>query len=314
MSPAEIGCHMLALQFEEFGPPSVIKIVDHPHLLPGPEEVLVDMAYAGLNPVDSNRRKGLAEGVSLPSGVGREFSGVVRAVGGEVKGVVPGDLVLGSGEGIIGEEVVVHSSMLAPVPQGLDLQRASCLAVAPQTAWCALNSQPVNSGSTILVSGASGGVGSIVAQLAVQRGAKVIGTARVANHDLLRSWGVTPLDYATFIIEGVRVLAPEGVDIVFDHTGDETVLAALALGVPRERINSTSGAGITHGTPTVGRKGINQEAISKLGSLISAKKIDLRIHAVLDWFEAREAYELLDSGDTSGKVVLRFPKLADRSE
>jgi NADPH:quinone reductase-like Zn-dependent oxidoreductase len=302
---------MLALQFEKFGPPSVINFVQKEKIEPGPRDVLVDMAYAALNPVDSKRRDGTTEGITLPSGVGREFSGVVRSVGADVEDFHPGDFVLGAGEGIIGEQVIVDSSLLAPMPPGLGLLRAACLPVAPQTAWFALHSQPVRAGTTVFISGASGAVGSVLAQMAVDRGATVIGTASPSKHDLLRSWGVIPLDYSDDIFEGLKNRAPNGIDVVFDHTGEDTILAALKLGVPRERINSTSGAGIVHGTPTVGRKGINREAIGELGELIVMGKIVLRIGDIFGWLEARAAYELLDSGRASGKIVLRFPMAAE---
>jgi|AntAceMinimDraft_1070359.scaffolds.fasta_scaffold04354_9 NADPH:quinone reductase-like Zn-dependent oxidoreductase len=298
---------MLALQFDHFGPPDVITFVEKEKLTPESHQVVVDMAYAGLNPVDSKRRSGAAEGVTLPSGVGREFSGVVHAVGDSVEDFSPGDLVLGSGEGIIAEQVVLDSSLLAPVPKGLDLPRAACLPVAPQTAWCALNSQDVRAGTTVFVSGASGGVGSILAQMAVGRGATVIGSARESKHDLLRSWGVIPLDYSEDLPKGLRTLAPEGIDVVFDHTGEDTILAALELGVPRERINSTSGAGVAHNTPTVGRKGINRDAIAELGQMLVSGKIDLQVDRVFPWRDAVRAYEFLDSGQARGKIVLQLP-------
>lgn len=298
---------MRALEFRNFGPPNVITIVDKKNPTPDPQQVLVEVAYAGLNPVDSKRRRGFVEGVPLPSGVGREFSGVVKEIGIDVRGFQPGDLVLGSGEGIIGEFLAVDDSLLAPVPSGVGMQQAACLPVAPQTAWFAFNSQNVNDESTVFVSGASGGVGSIVAQLAIARGATVIGSARTSNHDTLRSWGVTPLNYAENLVEGLKRLAPEGIDIVFDHTGEDTILAALALGVPASRINSTSGAGLLHNTPTVGRKGINREVIAELGQLLSTGTIQLSIDRVFDWVKAIDAYTYLDSGTAAGKIVLQFP-------
>jgi NADPH:quinone reductase-like Zn-dependent oxidoreductase len=305
---------MLALQFVQFGPPSVITVVEKDNDEPGPQQVVVDMAYAGLNPVDSKRRNGVVDNVMLPSGVGREFSGVVRSVGPEVDDFAPGDLVLGSGEGIIGEQVVLDSSLLALVPAGIDLQRAACLPVAPQTAWFALNSQTVHAGTTVVVSGASGGVGSVLAQMAVDRGAKVIGTARASKHDLLRSWGVIPWDFSNNLVEGLRNLGPEGIDVVFDQTGEDTILAALELGVPRQHINSISGAGVLHHTPTVGRKGINRDAIAELGKMIVDGIIDFRIDRVFGWLLAPDAYHYLDSGQASGRIVLQFPLAVELSQ
>jgi len=141
----------------------------------------------------------------------------------------------------------------------------------------------------------------------VERGAKVIGSASASKHDLLRSWGVIPLDYADDLGLGLRTLAPEGIDVVFDHTGEETILAALELGVPREHINSTSGSGTAHNTPTVGRKGIDRSAIAELGHMFVSGEIDLPIERVFSWLEVVQAYELLDSGRARGKIVLQLP-------
>ena len=146
----------------------------------------------------------------LPQTLGHEAAGVVDEIGEGVADVAVGDRVFGSSaDGATRAEVAVLDSW-APVPPSLDFAEAATLPAAVETATRALDQLDVRDGSSVLVSGASGSVGSAALQLTVVRGARVIGTASPANRDHLRSLGAEPVAYGEGLVERVRALAPTG--------------------------------------------------------------------------------------------------------
>jgi len=166
---------MRAVRFSRFGGPEVLEIVDLPDPHPGCGQVWIAVRAAGVNPSDWKKREGLMDG-ELPQTMGHEAAGVVDELG---EGV--GD--------------------------------AAALPAAIETATRALDQLGVRSGSALLINGASGSVGSAAVQLAGVRGARVIGTASPANHEYLRSLGAEPVGYGGGLVERVRGLAPDGVDV-----------------------------------------------------------------------------------------------------
>ncbi len=182
---------MKAVRFNQFGGPEVLEIVDLPDPHPGPGQVRIAVRAAGVNPSDWKKRKGLMDG-ELPQTLGHEAAGVVDELGEGVADVAVGDRVFGfSGEGAAQAELAVLS-YYAPIPPSLDFPGAAALPAAIETATRALDQLGVGSGSTLLVNGASGSVGSAAVQLAVVRGGRVIGSASPANHEYLRSLGPSP--------------------------------------------------------------------------------------------------------------------------
>ena len=180
---------MKAVRFSQFGGPEVLEIVDLPDPHPGPGQVRIAVRAAGVNPSDWKKRKGLMDS-ELPQTMGHEAAGVVDELGEGVADVAVGDRVFGfDSEGAAQAELAVLSNY-APIPPSLDFSGAAALPAAIETATRALDQLGVGSGSTLLINGASGSVGSAAVQLAVVRGARVIGTASPANHDYLRSLGV----------------------------------------------------------------------------------------------------------------------------
>lgn len=296
-----------AVHYTRFGDPTVLSFRDIVVADPGAHEVEVAVSYVGINPADSKRRSGHQSGVELPSGIGREFSGTLTRVGSGVEGFVVGDAVIGTGEGVLQEKVVVSTDAVCHLPLGLSPIMGACLVVAPQTAWRAVASQPIGPGTVVLVTAAAGGVGSVAAQLAVRLGATVLGTASASNHELLRSWGVHPIDYRQDLAVALTSAAPGGIDVVLDHEGEESIRVALALGVPPHRINSVSGAGAAFKTATVGRVGIDGDIIQKLAGLVLENALEVRIGKVFDWEHVVDAYELLDTRHFGGKIVVRLP-------
>src|SRR5689334_11817299 len=168
--------HLLkAVQFHRFGGPEVLEIVDLPDPNPGPGQVRIAVRAAGVNASDWKKRKGLLDG-DLPQTLGHEAAGVVDELGEGVTDVAVGDRVFGfCAEGGAQAELAVLSHY-APIPASLAFPDAAALPAAIETATRALDELGVGNGSTLLVNGASGSVGSAAVQFAVLRGARVIGT------------------------------------------------------------------------------------------------------------------------------------------
>src|SRR5580693_2302910 len=210
---------MKAVRFSRFGGPEVLEIVDLPDPHAGPGQVRIAVRAAGVNPSDWKKREGLMGG-GLPQTMGYEAAGVVDEVGEGVADVAVGDRVFGfSADGAAQAELAVLA-YYAPIPPSLDFPAAAALPAAVETAARALDQLGVGDGSRLLINGASGSVGAAAVQLAVARGARVIGTASPANHEYLRALGAEPVAYGEGLAGRVRVLAPDGVDLALDVAGN----------------------------------------------------------------------------------------------
>lgn len=298
---------MIAARYARYGGPEVIELVEMPEPVPGPGEYLIALRAAGLNPADVKVRRGATPVTSLPSGIGREFAGVVVAAGEGADRFRIGDEVIGTGEWVIGERVVAPEGLLAAKPAALPWTWAASIPVAIQTAAVAVASQDPRPGDTVLVSAAAGGVGYFASQLAVRTGARVIGTASERNHELLRALGVEPVSYGPGLVDRLRALAPDGIDIVFDHQGPETIEAALELGVARERINTISGYDTRYAVRYAARKGLNRELVEQLADDLVSGRLLMRIEAEYPLAQIVDAYRRLETGHLAGKVVLTIP-------
>src|SRR6202012_1782126 len=223
---------MKAAQFSRFGGPEVIEIVDLPDPHAGPGQVRIAVRAAGLNASDWKKRQGLMD-QDLPQTLGYEAAGVVDEVGEGVTSVGAGDRVFGlSADGAAPAELAVLS-FYALIPPSLDFAQAAALPAAIETAWRARDQLGAGSGTTLLTNGASGSVGPAATQLAVARGARVIGSASAANQEYLRSLGAEPVTYGDGMADRVRALAPHGVDLALDVAGSGVLpeLTELAGGV-----------------------------------------------------------------------------------
>src|SRR6202044_3382919 len=217
-----------AVRFSQFGGPEVLEIVELPDPRPGPGQVRIAVRAAGVNPSDWKKRQGLMD-TELPQTLGYEAAGVGDELGAGVTEVAVGDRVFGfSADGAAQAELAVLA-YYAPIPPSLDFSAAAALPAAVETAARALDQLGVGSGSTLLINGASGSVGSAAVQLAVVRGARVIGTASPANHEYLRSLGADPVAYGEGLAGRVRALAPDGVDAALDVAGSGVLPELIEL-------------------------------------------------------------------------------------
>ena len=195
----------------------------------------------------------------------------------------------------------------APIPSSLDFAGAAALPSAVETASRALDQLGVGSGRTLLVNGASGSVGSAAVQLAVVRGARVIGTASPANHEYLRSLGAEPVAYGAGLVERVRALAPDGIDLALDVAGNGVLPELIELaGGAKDVITVADFAGAQeHGvTFSRGEAGRALYALGEIGGLIESGRFSLRVAQTFPLAEVAEAHRVSEQGNARGKLVL----------
>ncbi|MBB5912535.1 NADPH:quinone reductase-like Zn-dependent oxidoreductase [Nocardia transvalensis] len=297
---------MKAVRFDHFGGPEVLAIVDLPEPHPGPGEVRIAVRAAGVNASDWKKRQGLMD-EELPQTLGHEAAGVVDELGEGVADVAVGDRVFGfSAEPAAQAESVVLSHY-APIPPSLDFAAAAAIPAALETATRAIDQLGVRSGHTLLVSGASGSVGSAAVQLAVARGARVIGTASPANHEYLRSLGAEPVAYGDGLAERVRALALEGVDLALDVAGSGVLPELIDLaGGPEHVMTLADFAGAQeHGVRfSRGDAGRAIHAIGEIGELIESGRFSLPVAQTFPLAEVAEAHRVGEKGHARGKLVL----------
>jgi NADPH:quinone reductase-like Zn-dependent oxidoreductase len=299
-----------AARFSRFGGPEVLEIVDLPDPHPGPGQIRIAVRAAGLNPSDWKKREGLMD-PELPQTPGYEAAGVVDEVGEGVADVAVGDRVFGlSAEGAAQAELAVLS-FYAPIPPSLDFVGAAALPAAIETATRALDQLGVGagagSGSTLLINGASGNVGSAAVQLAVVRGARVIGTASPASHDYLRSLGAEPVAYGEGLAGRVRALAPDGVDAALDVAGSGVLPELIELAGGPEHVVTIAdfGGAREHGVrSSSGDAGRAVHALAEIGELIESGRFSLPVARTFPLAEIAQAHRAGEDGHVRGKLVL----------
>jgi NADPH:quinone reductase-like Zn-dependent oxidoreductase len=297
---------MKAVRFSRFGGPEVLEIVDLPDPHPGPGQVRIAVRAAGVNQSDWKKRKGLMD-EELPQTLGYEAAGVVDELGEGVTDVAVGDRVYGfSPDGAAQAELAVLS-YYAPIPPSLDFAGAAALPAAVETATRALDQLGVGSGSTLLVNGASGSVGGAAVQLAVARGARVIGTASPANHEYLRSLGAEPAAYGEGMADRVRALAPDGVDLALDVAGSGVLPELIELAGGPEHVITVadfSGAQV-HGVRfSRGDSGRALHALADIGPLVESGRFSLPVAQTFPLAEVAQAHRVSENDHARGKLVL----------
>lgn len=306
---------MKALTYARYGGPEVLELTDLPEPKVPPGWVLVKVRSAAINPVDRMIMSGgldpLLE-VQFPVVPGWDVSGVVERVGIDVPEWAPGDEVVSYARtdwvhgGTMAEYVALPSRLLAPKPASVDWDRAASLPLAGLTAYQVLGRLDVAAAETVLVHNASGGVGGFAVQLAVARGARVIGTASEANHDYLRGLGAEPVAYGDGLPERVRELAPEGVDVVVDLVGGvvEQTLAVLKDGGRHASV--ADDAVEAHGGTWMWVRP-SAEDLTELGRLVDRGVLRIELARSVPLAEAVEAYRLSQEGHVRGKIAVRMP-------
>ncbi|MFD5625871.1 NADP-dependent oxidoreductase [Streptomyces sp. NPDC127072] len=298
---------MKAVRYSRFGGPEVLGIEDLPDPHPGPGQIRIAVRAAGVNPSDWKKRRGLMDR-ELPQTLGHEAAGVVDELRQGVADAALGDRVFGFTTEESAQAELAVLSYYAPIPPSLDFPGAAALPAAIETATRALDQLGVGNGSTLLVNGASGSVGSAAVQLALVRGARVIGTAGRANHEYLRSLGAEPVTYGAGLVERVHALAPEGVDVALDVAGSGVLPELIELAGDAEQVVTVAdfGGAKKHGVTfssgdTAGRA---VHALDEIGALIESGRFALRVARTFPLREVAEAHRVSEQGHTRGKLVL----------
>jgi NADPH:quinone reductase len=304
-----------------YGGPEVLTVTEQTVGEPGPGEAAVAVRAIGVNPVDAKSYSGAfgSDPARLPLRLGSEAAGVVTAVGPDAAGpagpLAVGDEVIAfRAPGAYAAELIVPAQALVPRPAELDWPQAAGLMLTGVTAWHALATTGVHGGDTVLVHGGTGGVGIMAVQLAADRGARVVATARPANHALLRELGAVPVSYGDGLADRVRAAAPQGIDVAVDTVGtDEAVDVSLELVADRARIVTiaAAGRGLRLGIKVIGGAPgadpgteIRMAARLELARLSRDQQLRVIVSQTFPLTEVAAAHRAITTGHTTGKIAL----------
>lgn len=300
---------MQAVQFAEFGGPEVLRLVEveEPHA--GAGQVRIAVRAAGVNGIDWKIRAGYLGGgtpLDQPSGTGMDAAGVVDEVGEGVGDVAVGDAVFGTGSATLAEYAVL--STWVAKPSGLSFEEAAGYPVPAETAIRILDQVGVQPGETLLVSGAAGGVGSAVVQIARQRGSNVIGTASERNQDYLRSLGATPTTYGAGLVDRVRAFAPSGVDAALDIAGSGIIPELIELtGEPSKVLSIADFSAPEHGAQVSTTSTNAAGAMEEAARLYTEGAFSIPVEKTFPLEEAAEAQATSEAGHVAGRLVVTVP-------
>jgi len=313
---------MKAVVFRDFGGSDKLEMSDTPTPIPSANEVLIEIKYAAVNPVDWKIREGYLKEMlpyRLPIIPGWDASGVVKAIGDKVNKFKVGDEIFAYcrkpmiQSGTYAEYVTLDQAYVAKKPKNISFAEASAIPLVGLTAWQSLfESAKLKKGQTILIHAGAGGVGSLAIQLAKHTGAKVITTASLSNHPYVKKLGADiAIDYSKGFIEEVKKVAPLGVDIVFDCAGAETLKNSYNLVKPKGHIVSI----VKKPDPDLCEKNDivgsyvfvepNGEQLTKIAELIEKKAIISPTIEEMPLTQAAHAQDKNRQGHTQGKIVLK---------
>jgi NADPH:quinone reductase len=307
---------MRAVVVRSFGGPEVLEIADVPVPAPGQGQVRIRVAAAAVNPVDGGTRGGYLAAFAVDrevTGIGWDVAGVVDEVGAGVAALQPGDRVIGLSDlvdkplGTYAEFVVLDADAVAPAPESATPVEASTLPLNGLTALQAFDLLDLRPHGTLLVTGAAGGLGGFVTEIAAARGFHVVATAGAADEESVRSLGAR--DFVPRGVElapAVRALVPGGVDAVIDAA----VLGIAAHGALRG--GGTFIAVIAGAAPPPLRGTqvrnvwirANDPRLADLSSLVDKGELTLRVAGTVPLDQVADAHRRFEAGGVRGRLVL----------
>ncbi|MER8016512.1 NADP-dependent oxidoreductase [Streptomyces griseoluteus] len=308
---------MKAISYRRYGGPEVLEYGEVPEPKVGPDEVLVRVRAAGVNPVDWKCREGYLDPILntvFPVITGWDVSGVVVRPGASVAEYAEGDEVMGYVRedllslGTFAEYVAAPVRTLARKPAALSFEEAAGLPLVGLTAYQVLvKILQVRRGETVLIHAAAGGVGSLGVQIAAHLGARVIGTASERNHAYVRGLGGEPVAYGEGLAERVRGIAPEGVDAVFDTVGGETLKVSAQLLAPGGRLASIADPDVTEYGGRYWFVRPDAEDLAQLARLADQGAVSVHVDRTFPLEQTADAQRLSQEGRTRGKIVVTVP-------
>jgi NADPH:quinone reductase-like Zn-dependent oxidoreductase len=334
---------MKAITMSKYGGPDVMSLEAMPKPKPGPDDILIQVHAAGLNPVDWKIRKGDLKAVlsfDMPMIMGNELSGVVEAVGTKVSAFKPGDEVYtrvdNEHASAFAEFSVVDHSLVALKPKNISFDEAAGIPLAGLTAWQSLfDRMQLKSGQKILVHAGAGGVGTLAIQFAKHAGAFVATTASTCNHDMLKELGV---DLCIDYNEQDFIEVVKDYDAVLDCMGGKVLersigcvkpggwvvnlaglpdpITAKEMGIPtvfrfflslmtRKVVNAAKRAGVNYRFLALEPRG---DQLKEIAQLIEAGAVKPVVDSVHSFDRYADAFTHLEDGHAHGKIILSFNK------
>ena len=294
---------MRAAVYTRSGPPADVLSaaeVAEPHA--GPGQVRVAVRAAGVNPVDWKIVSGRTPAAATVPGI--DAAGVVDEVGDGVTGVQLGDAVFGQATGGSAAEYAVLTSW-APKPADTPFEVAAGLGVSGETAVRVLDLLDLRPGQTVVVDGASGGVGIATVQVALARGLTVVGTAGEANQDFVRSLGAVPTQHGAGLAARVRALAPDGVHGGVDTAGRGSVRDLIELTGDPARVVTIADFGAAELGVQVTSGGGGQAArLAQIAGLLADGRLHMPVAGIYPLHGIGDAYTESAGGHVRGKLVL----------
>jgi NADPH:quinone reductase-like Zn-dependent oxidoreductase len=311
---------MRTIATKKFGGP--IALMDLPTPGIGTGEVLVRVRAAGVNPFDWKVADGELKGElehRFPLILGFDAAGVVEQVGADVTELAEGDEVYGYlfkpviGGGAYAEYVSAPAAIVAKKPESVRFREAAALPVPGLTAMDLVDAVDPKEGETVLIVGATGGVGSYALQLAARRGARVIATARQANEAFARELGAAEtVDHTRRdLLDAVRMIHPDGIEAIIDVVSKRDVLGRMAGLVKKggRLASSVYGADVD----SLAQRGVKATNVSvrpdarrldELSRMVDAGELTVRLERTFPLEKAPEALEESRTGHVRGKIVL----------
>lgn len=308
-------------------PDTPARLMDLPEPEVGGRDVFVAIRAASVNGFDVFQANRYLIGMMehrFPTVIGRDLAGVVEATGPEVTGFAAGDEVFGFvpsmpplERGSFAAKISGSDLVLVPKPTELDFLEAAALPLAGSAALDLLEAADVKEGDTVLIVGATGGVGSFAVQLAARRGANVIATARPDEEAFVRELGATQtIDHAAgSVADSVRRLYPDGVAVLIDVVDQRDALTDLGSVVASGgRVATTLGAADIEHFASIGVAATNVNAaptVEKLAHLVdlaSSGELHIAVQAVYPLDQVEEALATFQQG-TRGKIVLNIARV-----
>ncbi|MCX4859520.1 NADP-dependent oxidoreductase [Streptomyces canus] len=305
---------MRAVQYQSFGGPEVLEVVDVPDPKMFADLVLVRIEAAALNPADLGFQSGAPDPLVdslFPVTPGWDLAGVVEQVGAATTGFRPGDEVIGFVRdkamhyGTYAQKISAEPRQLVRKPRNLNWAQAAGLPLAGLTAYQAIvHSLEVTAGDIVLVHGAAGGVGHLAVQIALSRGARVIGTGSEASQAFIESLGATPVRYGDELVEQVRKIAPDGVDAVLDTAGRGSLAPTSAIAALGARVASITRSAAEYAGAIDVYLHLDGDDLTRLVELAEEGKLTVHVDRTFPLDQAAQAQRLLAGGHTRGKIIL----------
>lgn len=292
------------------GGPEVEAFADVQRPEPGPGEVLIKVHAAGVNPADWKKRNGFgppgAAQQDFPVVFGGEASGVVEAIGPGVTDFAVGDAVFGNAPGGgYAEYAVLPAELTAEKPAGVSYVDAAALPIAAATAYDGIRQLALPAGATLLIIGAGGGVGIAAVQLARHDGVQVIGVAGAGKKTLIESLGAVHVASGRGVADGVRAVAPDGVDGIYDLAGGEALESVAPVLADRTKLISAGDhARVARlgGSPV--ERNRSREVLDSIARLVAEGVLNPMVTRTYPLSQAAEALRLVEGGHAEGKIVI----------